>query len=142
MAAQGGGPGAGSGMNSAVLDAFEPYIDALADKLWDRFEQRRGRMVNQHDSELGPRKHREAVKRRLENNEGGAGISPNGRNYLLTREAIREELAKTPRRGAKRPEDASRDQSPDASSTPHKSRARDLGAFERDLMRDLRNVKD
>lgn len=130
-------------MNSAVLDAIEPYIDALADKLWDRFEQRRGRMVNQHDSELGPRKHREAVKRRLENNEGGAGISPNGRNYLLTREAIREELAgKTPRRGAKRPVGASRDQTPDASSSPVKSRARELGDFERDLMRDLRNVKD
>lgn len=141
MAAHGGGPGAGSGMNSAVLDAFEPYIDALADKLWDRFEQRRGRMVNQHDSELGPRKHREAVKRRLDNHEGGAGISPNGRNYLLTREAIREELAKTPRR---RPESSARrtDQSPDAGSTPARSRARELGDFERELMRDLRNVKD
>lgn len=145
------GPGAGPA-NSAVLQAFEPYLDAIADKLADRLEARRGRMVNQAESELGRRKHREAVTRRIANGEGGAGIS--GRNFLLTREAIREELAAgRPRRGGKRdssgngsapaPVPAPRhDGSPSsgAQATPPKSRARDLGDFEKDLMSGLHAV--
>lgn len=141
------GHGAAS-VNSAVLQAFEPYLDAFADKLAERLEQRRGRMVNQAESELGRRKHREAVTRRMANGEGGAGIS--GRNFLLTREAIREELAAgRPRRGGKRDGSApapvpapGNDGSPSsgAQATPPKSRARDLGDFEKELMSGLHAV--
>lgn len=139
------GPGAAT-VNSAVLQAFEPYIDALAERLAERLERRRGRMINQHDSELGARKHREAVKRRLANGEGGAGITPNGRGFLLTAEAIREELAgKTGRRGAKgsspAASKAAADGSPCSGNTGAKSRARELGDFEREVMSGLRSVK-
>ena len=131
--------GPGAGPNSAMLQAFEPYIEALAERLAERLERRRGRMINQHDSELGARRHREAVKRRIANGEGGAGHS--GRNYLLTPEAIREELAgrggKATRSAAASP--AGADKAPP--SKAHKSRERDLGEFERELLSGLRAVK-
>lgn len=149
MGADDHGPGAGP-VNSAMLQAFEPYLEVFADKVAERLEARRGRMVNQAESELGRRKHREAVTRRLANNEGGAGIS--GRNFLLTREAIREELAAgRPRRGGKRDGKGSApspvssgggDGAPSsgAQATPPKSRARDLGDFEKELMSGLHAV--
>jgi hypothetical protein len=122
-----------------MLQAFEPYIEALAERLAERLERRRSRMVNQHDSELGPRRHRDAVKRRMANDEGGAGHS--GRNYWLTREAIREELASKPGRGkggaAACP--AGDDKGPPSKGP--KSRERDLGEFERELLSGLRAVK-
>jgi hypothetical protein len=132
--------GPGAGPNSAVLQAFEPYIEALAERLAERLERRRARMINQHESELGPRRHREAVKRRIDNGEGGAGRA--GRNYLLTIEAVREELA---RKGG-RPKGAAvtaggDDRSPASGGSAAKSRARDLGDFEREVMSGLRAVK-
>lgn len=133
------GPGAGP-VSSAVLQAFEPYIDALADRLAERLERRRGRMVNQHDSELGPRRHREAVKRRIDNAEGGAGRA--GRNYLLTTDAIREELARKDGKGKGTPAAGGDDRRPPADDSGAKSRARDLSAFEREVMTGLRAVKD
>jgi|GEM_PF-3850109 len=133
--------GPGAGPNSAMLQAFGPYIEALAECLAERLERRRPRMVNQHDSELGARRHRDAVKRRLANDEGGAGHS--GRNYWLTREAIREELAGRPGRGkgdAAAASPAGGDKGPPPSKGP-KSRDRELGEFERELMSGLRAVK-
>jgi len=124
-------PTAGPSVNSAVLQAFEPYIDALAERLAAVLERRRGRMINQYDSELGNRRHRDAVKRRMANGEGGAGKS--GRNYLLTREAMREELA--------RPWAGARSEPPPAPAAT-KSRSRDLSEFERSVMSGLRAVKD
>lgn len=151
MSADRDGPGAAPA-NSAVLQAFEPYLDAIADKLAERLERRRDRMISQHDSELGPRRHREACKRRLDKGEGGAGHV--GRNYLLTREAIREELAAG--RGGKggrgkpgagpSPVPAGGDGSPSSGSptgsSGAKSRARDLGDFERNLMTGLRALNE
>lgn len=135
------GPGV-SPVSSAVLQAFEPYIDALADRLAERLERRRGRMINQHDSELGPRRHREAVKRRIDNAEGGAGRA--GRNYLLTKEAIREELARTGGKGKGKgtPAAGGDDRSPPARGSGPKSRARELSDFEREVMTGLHAVKD
>lgn len=133
--------GPGAGPNSAVLQAFEPYIDALADKLAERLERRRGRMINQHESELGPRRHRDAVKRRLDNGEGGAGRA--GRNYLLTVEAVREELSRKGGRGKGDASPASpANDRPPSGGNGAKSRARELADFERDVMRDLRAVQD
>lgn len=133
-----GGPSAGP--NSAVLQAFEPYIDALADRLAERLERGRGRMINQHESELGPRRHRDAVKRRIDNGEGGAGKA--GRNYLLTLEAVREELARKGGRGKGAAVPAGGDdRGPAPGGSAAKSRTRDLGEFERELMTGLRAVK-
>ena len=146
MAADSGGPSvAGPGVNTAVLEAFELFIDAVADGVSERLERRRGRMINQHESELGPRRHREAVKRRLENGEGGAGRA--GRNYLLTKEAIREELAGKGGRGRGKgasgaPVPSGGDGSPGAGSSGAKSRTRELNDFEREVMSGLRAVKE
>lgn len=133
------GPGV-SPVSSAVLQAFEPYIDALADRLAERLERRRGRMINQYDSELGARRHREAVKRRMDNGEGGAGRA--GRNYLLTKEAVREELARKGGKGKGTPAAGGDDRGPAAGGSDAKSRARELSEFERDVMTGLRAVKD
>jgi hypothetical protein len=138
------GPGAGP-VNSAVLQAFEPYIDALAERLAERLERRRGRMINQHDSELGPRRHRDAVKRRIANGEGGAGRA--GRDYLLTREAMREELAGKggrgkPSSGAPAPAAPPSGDGPPTGGSAGKSRSRDLSNFEREVMSGLRAVEE
>lgn len=131
--------GQGAGPNSAVLQAFEPYLDAIADRIAARMNAGRERMVNQGNSDLGPRKHRAAVKRRLANDEGGAGISPDGRRFLLTPEAVREELAG--KSGRAKPKGAAAKPS-EADAKPAKSRARDLGDFERKIMTGLRAVED
>ena len=134
--------GPGAAPDSAVLQAFEPYIDALAERLATVLERRRGRMVNQHESELGPRRHREAVKRRIDGGEGGAGRV--GRNYLLTREAVREELARGPGKGKRgkgsEPEPVTPDGTPAGGAGGAQSRARELSQFERELMAGLRAV--
>jgi hypothetical protein len=134
------GPGA-SPVNSAVLQAIEPYIDAIADRIAARMNAGRERMINQRDSELGPRRHRAAVKRRLANQEGGAGITPDGRRFLLTPEAVREELAGKGGRGkVKGATGPAGDGSPGGSGA--KSRTRDLSDFEREVMGGLRAVKE
>jgi hypothetical protein len=75
------------------LAPFGPLLDSLAERIVDKWLEKTGlRMVPQSVSPLGPRKHREAVRRRVQNNEGGAFIDANGRKYLLTREALAEEL--------------------------------------------------
>jgi hypothetical protein len=134
-------PGTRPAVNIAVLQAIEPYLDELADRIAERMHAARGRMVNQHDSELGPRRHRDAVKRRMANGEGGAGHA--GRNYLLTRAAIREELAGGRGRGSEgTPVPAGGDGSPGKGGSGAKSRTRELNDFERDVMAGLRAVKE
>ncbi len=128
-----------SPVSSAVLQAIEPYIDAIADRIAERMNAGRARMINQHDSELGARRHRDAVKRRLANGEGGAGHS--GRNYLLTRDAILEELAGKGGRCGKVARAPSGDGSPGAGGSGPKSRSRELSDFEREVMTGLRTVK-
>lgn len=49
--------------------------------------------VSQTGSPLGARRHAAAVRRRLERGERGAGMA--GRKFLLSSEALAEELAKT-----------------------------------------------
>jgi len=48
-------------------------------------------MIGQAGSPLGPRRHAAAVRRRVQNGQGGAVIA--GRRLLLSREALNEELA-------------------------------------------------
>lgn len=142
------GPGAGP-VHAAVLDVIEPYLDAIADRIAERITAGRDRMINQYDSELGSRRHRAAVTRRLANGEGGAGRA--GRNYLLTKEAIREELAGRGGRG--QPSQSRGPSSPAApaaaeaapandGSGSRTSRARELSQYERELIEGLRAVSD
>lgn len=75
------------------LALFEPLLERLAEKFVAKMlVATSARMVAQAGSPLGTRAHRAAVKRRLANGEGGAGISPDGRRHLLTHEALQEEL--------------------------------------------------
>lgn len=115
-----------------VLEAMQPFIDAFADAVAARLMKGQERMIAQHQSELGSRRHREAVKRRLANGEGGAGISRDGRRFLLTPEALREELARP------LPTKTKRGETPPA--PPVKSRTKELNDFERELMSGLRQV--
>lgn len=81
--------------HSDPLAPFEPLLDALAQRIVDKWlDATDARMVPQSISPLGPRAHRNAVKRRIANNEGGASIR--GRRHLLTREALAEELRLRP----------------------------------------------
>jgi hypothetical protein len=125
-----------------IVEAFEAFADMVAEKVEARLQQAQGKMIPQGQSDLGPRKHREAVKRRLANREGGAGITKNGRQFLLTREALQEELA----RGAERPPSTKKKRGGGGGSAPAaapapKSRAREMSEFERDLMNGLRDVE-
>jgi hypothetical protein len=82
---------------SDPLAVFAPLLDALADRFIDRWlAATNSRMVAQTGSPLGPRRHRAAVKRRVANNEGGAAIADRGRRFMLTHEALREELGMKP----------------------------------------------
>jgi hypothetical protein len=53
-------------------------------------------LIDQRSSPLGRLRHCAAVRRRQKNNEGGAFIV--GRRYLLTQEALTEELARLSQR--------------------------------------------
>lgn len=72
-----------------MLRDEDDLIDAIARKVEQRLA-RSGRMQAQKGSPLGPRTHRAAVKRRLEQGEGGAKIV--GERFLLTPDALEEEL--------------------------------------------------
>jgi hypothetical protein len=130
-----GGGGGGAFTPGVMLEAFDSILDLLADRISRRMMAGRERMIHQRQSELGPRRHREAVKRRLANGEGGAGISADGRKYLLTPAAVLEELARSPEPAAARP-------APPASEPAPVSRERELAAFERKLHQGLRLVND
>jgi hypothetical protein len=119
-----------------MLD-MRPLIEAIADAVVDRLQRAQQKMIPQGPrSDLSPKRHREAVKRRMRNGEGGAGID--GRKHLLTPEAIREELA----RGDATPSQKRKPQgSAPVAPPPPKSRAREMNDFERDLMNGLRDVK-
>jgi hypothetical protein len=61
-------------------------------------------MISQTDSPLGPRRHADAVKRRIA--AGLPGAAKVGRRYLLSPDALQEELSRTSTVTAHRPEDA------------------------------------
>lgn len=76
-----------------MIDALDPIIEAIADRVVAKLASTTHRMVSQHGSPLGPRIHRKAVKRRLDRGEGGAAVSPDGRRFMLSHDALAEELA-------------------------------------------------
>lgn len=123
-------------MTTSRLLAIEPLLDEIADRVAARILKAQSRMISQSASELGPRKHREAVKRRIDQGLDGAVIR--GRRFLLTPEALREELmrpckersrAKAPPRPGLVKTDAASD------------RAAEVASFERGLLNGLRGVR-
>lgn len=76
-------------------DAVMGLLDALAETVAERVaEKLRGTcndMVDQSTSRLGPRRHIAAVRRRLA--AGLPGAARMGRTFLLSQEALREEMA-------------------------------------------------
>lgn len=126
-----------------MLD-MQPIIDAIADRVAERLLRAQERMVSQANSELGARRHRAAVKRRLESGEGGAAIV--GRKHLLTPEALREELARPDTGGGSkaagaRPGAGPRKDPAPGGATVQPPRDRTLKDFERDLMRGLQEIE-
>jgi hypothetical protein len=59
-------------------------------------------LIGQTASELGRRNHIDAVRRRIHEKQGGAWVSPNGRRFLLSPEAYREELDRVTARAERR----------------------------------------
>jgi len=87
----------------ALLSALAVIAQALAPIIAQavRDELRAGRdpdWINQHQSTLGPRRHCAATRRRIREGSGGAEVC--GRNCLLTRAALDEELARPRKRRA------------------------------------------
>ena len=106
---------------STMLDRF---AEALASRVVDRLASTSRGMVSQHGSPLGARRHRAAVARRLERGEGGAARV--GRRFLLSHDALTEELARvsTPEPPAVRARDA------------------DLDEYQREIVRGLRSIRE
>jgi hypothetical protein len=73
-----------------IAQALDALADLIAERVWVRFQQGTPDMVDQSKSPLGNRRHCNAVKRRVGNGEPGAARV--GRRYLLTPEALAEEL--------------------------------------------------
>ncbi len=77
-------------MKAAIAAALDELADLIAERVWVRFQQGTPDMVDQSKSPLGSRRHCNAVKRRVGNGETGAARV--GRRYLLTPDALAEEL--------------------------------------------------
>ncbi len=121
------------------LAPFEPLLDSLAERIVDKWLEKTDlRMVPQSVSPLGPRKHRDAVKRRLRNNEGGAQIDQRGRRFLLTREAIAEEM----KRSRSKPADPEATPGPSPASPPMPpTQSPDVAAYARDLLTRVQSLR-
>jgi hypothetical protein len=118
------------------LAAFAPLLDALADRVVDRWlASTSTRMVAQRGSPLGPRRHRAAVERRMKNGEGGAAIVGK-RHYYLTHQALQEELGvqPPPSDSPHEPEPSSDD---DSGGGPPRDR---VSAFRAELLGKLRGT--
>jgi hypothetical protein len=77
----------------SVEALVEVLADALAARIERRLSARAGGLISQHDRRgLRKRRHIEAVRRRMA--EGTGGAYHIGDDYMLTPEAVREELEK------------------------------------------------
>lgn len=113
---------------------IEALLEALADRIVDKWLICTStRMVAQTGSPLGPRRHRAAVRRRLENGEGGATIVD--RRHYLSYEALQEELSMRP---PPKPEPPEPELVPAGPSDPTKP---DTSAYARDLLNRLQSLR-
>ncbi len=77
---------------SEVQALLDRLADLLAVRVADRLASTARGMVSQHGSPLGARRHRAAVRRRMERGEPGAAVV--GRRHLLSHDALGEELSR------------------------------------------------
>jgi hypothetical protein len=118
-------------------DSLDGILDAIADRLAVRLAAHSQDLISQRDRRgLGPRRHREAVKRRRENGEGGAYI--NGRDYLLTPAALLEELERC---APQVPPDNDNQPSPGGGPRVKKARSAELEALKRETVAELRTLR-
>jgi len=109
-----------------MLRADDDLIEAIAERV-ERRLSRSSRMQAQKGSPLGPRTHRAAVNRRLTTGEGGAAIV--GGKFLLTQDALQQELA------AK-----TREHKPRQRKTTKSDQSPELDALQRELTGGLRRI--
>jgi hypothetical protein len=77
---------------------FEALATALAERVAQKIDEREeGRITQRSRKSLGKRRHPAAVRRRIREGQGGAYII--GRDFVLTPEALREELERFGPRG-------------------------------------------
>ena len=76
----------------AFADRFRKRLRAIAREVYGQEALARRGWLDQSESDLKPRKHIEAVRRRMA--DGLPGAKQDGRRYLLSPEAISEELGK------------------------------------------------
>jgi len=86
-------------MSSPAEDVLGPLARLIARAVVEELRPK-GEWVDQHESELGPRLHCAAVRRRRAEGLGGAAIK--GRRHLLTREALQEEMMRCPKPGLRK----------------------------------------
>jgi hypothetical protein len=126
-------------VNSFSADPLQPLsglLDALADRIVDKWlASTATRMVAQTGSPLGPRRHRAAVKRRIQNGEGGAAIVD--KRFYLTHQALQEELGLLPKPKPPEPEEPE----PAPAGGPPSSPSADAAAYARDLLARLESVR-
>lgn len=79
-----------AGVNADLSGVLETIADLVAAKVVRLLRDGDVGMVDQHGSPLGNRRHISAVRRRLASGEGGAAKV--GRRYLLSTEALSNEL--------------------------------------------------
>lgn len=80
-------------MNQAALrELLDELANLIADAVVRRLREGDPTWVDQVRSPLGPRRHCAATKRRIE--QGRPGATKIGRRYLLSPEALEEELAR------------------------------------------------
>lgn len=85
--------GTGAGASEAIIvGAVREFATTLARFVADELRATDTTIVTQHESPLGPRGHRAAVKRRVAEGTGDAWIRK--RKYLMTRAALLEELSR------------------------------------------------
>lgn len=85
----------------ALLTAIKPFARLVARELLEELRGYDTSWVEQSASELGPKKHCAAVRRRIAERKPGARI--NGRRFLLSQEAMVEELGLESERRCRRP---------------------------------------
>lgn len=132
-------------MNGAQGLTLDWFLDMLADRLAERMAARDDAPVDQRSPKgLRGRRHIEAVRRRVEAGLGGAWIR--GRDFLLSPEAVREELARLTRgrgHGGAAPAAATaRVPKPPKPKSPKAARAAAAAEIKRDLETAMRRERE
>lgn len=111
---------------------LEVLLDALADRIAERMAKREAGLISQRDRRgLGKRRHINAVRRRIAERQGGAFKL--GDDYMLTPEAVREELERFGPKGLDDGAPSPASPSPSPRRTRKSDRERALADLDREL---------